>query len=120
MNAKDIIKELKKYYNKKNIEGMKRFGISGKNILGGPNLPTLRKMAKQIGENHTLASELWNSEIHEARILAGMIDDPESVTEKQIDSWVKEFDSWDLCDQTCMNLFDSTPFAEKKSHPMGY
>lgn len=27
---------------------------------------------------------------------------------------VKDFDSWDVCDQVCMNLFDKTPHAWKK------
>jgi len=114
MNSKEIIKELEKYHNQKNIDGMKRFGISGKNMIGGPGIPMLRKMAKSIGKNHQLALDLWASDIHEARILAGMIDDPSLVTEKQVDSWANDFDSWDLCDQVCSNLFDKTPFAQKK------
>jgi len=65
-------------------------------------------------DNHKLAQQLWDSGIHEARILASMIDDSELVTEKQMNSWVKDFDSWDTCDQICMNLFDKTPQAYKK------
>jgi 3-methyladenine DNA glycosylase AlkD len=114
MNSSDIIKELKKHSSKKSIDGMKRFGINGKNMLGGPPIPVIRKMAKSIGKNHKLALKLWTSGIHEARILAGMIDNPKEVTEKQMDFWTANFDSWDLCDQTCMNLFDKTPYAEKK------
>lgn len=110
-----ILKTLKSYANKKNVEGMARFGIKGKNVLGGPNLPTLRKMAKEIGKNHELALHLWNSEIHEARILAGMIAEPKKATERQIESWVKEFDSWDVCDQVCSNFFNKTKFAYTKA-----
>lgn len=120
MTSEDIIKELKTYANPKNIEGMKRFGIGGKNILGGPNIPTLRKMARDIKKVekdrcHDIALELWASEIHEAKILASMIDDPEKVTAKQMDDWIKDFDSWDVCDQVCMNLFDVTDIAYKKA-----
>lgn len=101
---------------------MARFGIGGKNVLGGPNIPTLRKIAKEIKKEakttnlniHSLAQELWDSEIHEARILAGFIDDPTKVSEKQMEAWVKDFDSWDLCDQVCMNLFDKTSFVYQK------
>jgi 3-methyladenine DNA glycosylase AlkD len=71
-------------------------------------------MAKQIGKDHKLAKELWDSEIHEARILAGFIDDPKSVTEDQMDEWADGFDSWDLCDQVCSNLFDKTIYSKKK------
>jgi 3-methyladenine DNA glycosylase AlkD len=113
MNSKEILKILKSHSNKKNVEGMARFGISSKNTLG-VSMPIIRKLGKQIGKDHELAQELWNSKIHEARILASLIDNPKEVTEKQMDSWVKDFDSWDVCDQVCMNLFDRTPFVENK------
>ncbi|MGB9521677.1 MAG: DNA alkylation repair protein, partial [Anaerolineales bacterium] len=31
------------------------------------------------------------------------------------DEWASEFDSWDVCDQVCMNLFDKTPYAYSKA-----
>lgn len=86
-----------------------------KAVAGGVFIPNLRKIAKSIGKNHELAQQLWQSKIHEARILASMIDEPSSVTEKQMDSWVKDFDSWDVCDQVCGNLFDKTIFSYKKA-----
>jgi 3-methyladenine DNA glycosylase AlkD len=111
-----ILKKLKSYANKKNVEGMARFGIRGKNVLGGPQLPVLRKMAKGVGRDHRLALRLWDSEIHEARILAAMVAEPEKATERQLERWVKEFDSWDICDQVCGNFFDKTRFAYKKAN----
>lgn len=114
MEAKELIKELKKYANPKNIEGMRRFGICGGTMLGGPNLPTLRKIAKENGKDHKIALELWASGIHEARILASMIDEPDKVSDGQMEAWVHDFDSWDVCDQICSNLFDKTKFARKK------
>jgi len=66
-------------------------------------------------EKHKLALELWESGIHEARILACMIDEPSLVTEKQMDAWIADFDSWDICDQVCMNLFDKTEFSFDKA-----
>lgn len=110
MNYKSIISQLKSQKNPKNIAGMVKFGINAKNTLG-VNMPTIRKMAKEIGKDHSLALQLWDSEIHEARILAGIIDEPALITEKQMEHWVKDFDSWDVCDQVCMNLFDKTEFA---------
>jgi len=93
---------------------MARFGINPANTLG-ISIPVLRKMAKDIGRNHRLAQDLWASEVHEARLLAGFIDNAAEVTEEQMDSWVKDFDSWDICDQVCSNLFDKTPFAYAKA-----
>ncbi|MBF0503893.1 MAG: DNA alkylation repair protein [Candidatus Omnitrophica bacterium] len=110
MSFQNIIQQLKNQANPRNVEGMARFGINTHNTLG-VSIPVLRQMAKEIGKNHTMALELWDSGIHEARLLAGFIDVPAMVTKKQINSWVKDFDSWDICDQVCSNLFDKTPFA---------
>lgn len=112
MNYSEIIKNLKSQRNPKNIEGMARFGINPKNTLG-ISIYILRPLAKKIGKDHTLAQKLWDSEIHEARILASYIDEPEKVTEKQMEKWVTNFDSWDTCDQV-VDLFEKTPFAYKK------
>jgi 3-methyladenine DNA glycosylase AlkD len=111
---KILIKKLKSLSNSEAVAGMARFGINPKNTYG-VSIPVLRKMANEIGENHVLAQRLWNSDIHEARILAGMIDSPDEVTEKQMERWAKDFDSWDVCDQVCSNLFDRTNFAHKKA-----
>ncbi len=113
MNSSQIIKELKSLANSKNVEGMARFSINPQKALG-INVPVLRKMAKEIGKNHGLALQLWDSEIHEARILAGFIDEPSKVTEKQMEKWVSDFDSWDVCDQVCSSLFDKTSLAWEK------
>lgn len=122
MTAEKIITLLKSQKNPKNIEGMARFGINSKNTLGIP-VPFLRKIAKEIsrtclpaGRSHILAQELWGSGLHEAKLLAGFIDNPKEVTQRQMDAWVSDFDSWDVCDQVCSSLFDKTPFAFEKAH----
>ncbi|MFH1510842.1 MAG: DNA alkylation repair protein [Candidatus Woesearchaeota archaeon] len=114
MEAESIIKRLKSLRNPHNIEGMSRFGINPANTLG-IQIPVLRKLAKELGRDHNLALKLWESGIHEARILAGFVDDPLLVTSRQMDSWASDFDSWDVCDQVCANLFDKTPFAYDKA-----
>lgn len=105
---------MKKHSNPANVEGMARFGINRENTLG-VSIPILRKMAAEIGADHTIAQELWHSGIHEARILASMIDDPSEVSETQMEKWARDFDSWDVCDQCCSNLFDKTRHAHRKA-----
>jgi 3-methyladenine DNA glycosylase AlkD len=109
-----VISSLKSQSNPKNVEGMKRFGISTKNTLG-ISVVALRGMAKGIGKDHDLAGRLWSSGIHEARILAPMIEEVGKVTAKQMDKWTGDFDSWDICDQCCGNLFDKTAYAYEKA-----
>ncbi len=114
MQRKEVLEKLKALSNPKAVEGMARFGINPENTYG-VSIPNLRKMAKEIGVHHALAQQLWASGIHEARILASMVDDPEMVTEEQIERWVNDFDSWDVCDQCCMNLLEKTKFAYQKA-----
>jgi 3-methyladenine DNA glycosylase AlkD len=108
-----ILKKLKSRGSRKNIEGMARFGISSEGRLG-VSMPEIRRIAKETGENHELAVRLWNSGIAEARIVASIIADPGRMTAAEMDRWASEFDSWDVCDQVCMNLFERTPFARQK------
>ena len=113
ITAQAVLDELHKLSRPEQLAGMKRFGMTIDRRLG-ISIPQLRKMAKQIGKNHRLAMELWHSGITEAMIVAAMIDNPEEVTSEQMDDWVVEFNSWDVCDQVCMNLLDKTPLAWKK------
>jgi len=111
----EIITILRSLGNKRNIEGMARYGIVSKaEILGVPK-PKLRELAKRIGKNHELAIKLWETGIHEARILASMIADPAKVDEELMEKWVADIDNWDLCDQCVMNLFWRTRYAYKKA-----
>lgn len=95
-------------------EGMARFGIRVDNAFG-VSIYELRKIAKELGTDHELALGLWETGNHEARILAGMIDDPALVTEMQMERWARDFNSWDMCDQVCSNLFDRTKYGYKKA-----
>jgi 3-methyladenine DNA glycosylase AlkD len=109
-----VVAKLKSLKNQRNIKGMARFGITGNNLLG-ISIPVLRQLAKQIGKDHQLSLKIWDSGFHEAQILASFIGDPAQVTNAQMEKWVKAFDSWDVCDQCCGNLFDRTDMAYSKA-----
>jgi 3-methyladenine DNA glycosylase AlkD len=114
MDYDELIKRLKSMENPANVKGMARFGISTKDTLG-ISMVSIRQIAKEIRKDHPLALKLWDSGIHEARILAALIADPQKVTPEMMNRWVKDFDSWDVCDQCCFNLFDKTPYAYSKA-----
>lgn len=114
MQYREILRNLQALSNPGNVAGMARFGINPRHTYG-ISIPHLRSMAKQIGADHRVAEQLWASGIHEARILASMVERPEFVSEAQMESWVRDFDSWDICDQCCMNLFRKTKFAHRKA-----
>ncbi len=113
MQYEDIVKRLKSLSDPEAVKGMARFGINTENTYG-VSIPNLRRIAKEAGKDHALAKELWASGIHEAKILASMMDEPQLVTEEQMEVWVKDFNSWDVCDQVCMNLFDKVPLSWQK------
>ncbi|HVH14820.1 MAG TPA: DNA alkylation repair protein [Candidatus Angelobacter sp.] len=113
--AEDVLGEIRRRGNPKTLSGISRFGIETSRAFG-VSVPQLRDLAKKTGRSHELAQHLWKTGIHEARILASMIDDPAEVTEDQMEKWAKEFDSWDVVDGSCGNLFDKTPFAVRKAH----
>lgn len=94
---------------------MTRYGIKTAHAFGVP-VPQVRAISKKIGCDHSIAKRLWATGVHEARLLAGMIDNPLDVDEEQMEKWASEFDSWDVVDQTCGNLFDKTEFAIRKAH----
>lgn len=109
-----LLAELRAQGSPANIAGMARYGISTEGTLGVP-MTVLRRMAKEVGRDHAVAGQLWRSGIHEARILATIVEDPALVTSRQMDRWAGDFDSWDVCDQACQNLFRDLPLAFEKA-----
>ena len=109
----EVMEQLKSKAKIDQLQGMARFAIVGDQRLG-VSVPDMRKIAKDIGKDHQLALDLWETGVPEGMIVAGMIAEPEKLTEQQMEHWVVDINSWDICDQVCMNLFEKTPLAEKK------
>jgi 3-methyladenine DNA glycosylase AlkD len=112
--SEELLAALRAHANPVNVAGMARYGISSTGTLGVP-MPVLRSLAKHVGKDHKLAEALWKSGIHEARILASLVDESSKVTARQMHAWAHDFDSWDVCDQACQNLFRYTPMAFAKA-----
>ena len=114
-NPSAILRRLRGLARPRARRDMERFGIFVDNALGGISTPKMKKLARQIGKNHKLAQALWKSGIHEARHIAAMIDEPAKVTERQMESWAGDFDSWDIVDGCCLYLFRKTSYAHRKA-----
>ncbi len=119
--SSEILTHLRSLANPTNVAGMARYAISTDGTLG-ISIYTLRDIAREVtravkepAERHALAAELWASAIHEARILASIVDDPTLVDEAQMEAWVVKFDSWDVVDQVCDNLFAQSPLGYAKA-----
>lgn len=83
--------------------------------LLGIRAPVLRAIAQGYRRNHELALHLWETGVHEARILATLVDDPHAVRRSQMERWVRDCDNWAVTDACCCVLFDRTPFAIEKA-----
>ncbi len=113
MTLSEVLKTLESKHDPAAVRGMARFGITAAKAYGW-STPALKKLAREIGKDHDLAARLWSTGSLEARALAGLIGEKEKVSERQMDDWANDFDSWAVCDGACLNLFRYTPFAYKK------
>jgi len=112
-SVKDVLDKLQSKAQPEQLKGMAKYGMTVEQRLG-VSVPDMRKLAKEIGRDHKLALDLWRTGIAEARIVAAMVGDPDKLTEEQMENWVKGINSWDVCDQVCMNLFEKNQLAWKK------
>ncbi len=118
--ADHLLAELRAAGSPANVAGQRRFGIRPRTEQLGCPIPLLRALAKPHRRDHALALELWSRPIHEARLLAAFIADPQQVTPQLMDTWAADFDSWDLCDQVCLTVFRRTPHAFAKVRAWAY
>ncbi|MGY1605254.1 DNA alkylation repair protein [Geodermatophilus sp. SYSU D00815] len=109
-DAAEVLDRLRELADPSRLDGMARYGIGGAHTLG-VTVTELRALAEELGRSHELAAGLWPSGVHEARILAGLVEERDRVDAAQLDAWAADLDSWDVCDQFCQNLVRHTPFA---------
>ena len=115
MDYDHVLADLKAHSRPGAVENAALMGIKPKTTYYGVPIRRLRRLAKEIGQNHLMAEALWVSNIHDARILASMVANPRLMTARQMDLWAASFDSWDLCDQCCGNLFRNSKSAYSKA-----
>ena len=112
--VRDILAWLERRGSKRNIAGMARYGIVAQHVLG-VSMTAIKQLAKRLGRDHELALALWDTGVHEARMLTAFVDEPRQVTPAQMDRWVQDFDNWAICDGLCFHLFDKTVHAWAKA-----
>jgi 3-methyladenine DNA glycosylase AlkD len=113
-DTEEVLARLRMLADPARVTGMARYGVGGSTALG-VTVAELRALAKELGHSHELAAGLWASGVHEARILASLVEEPDAVDADQLDAWAGEFESWDLCDQVCQNVVRHTPLAWTKA-----
>lgn len=81
----------------------------------GVSILDLRELAKQYEANHLLALKLWNKQWRETMILATLLDNPDEVSEEQMDFWTKSFENTEIAEQASSNLWVKSKFAFVKA-----
>jgi 3-methyladenine DNA glycosylase AlkD len=114
--AAAIVAGLRAHCSPHDIEGQRRFGITPKSEQFGLPVPLLRSIAREHRRDHALALALWDTAVHDARLIAALADDPKQVTRGQMEAWARDFDTWAIVDGVCCTLFNRTPFAEEKAY----
>jgi 3-methyladenine DNA glycosylase AlkD len=111
----DVLRELRRSSSKQYRADMAaRYGIVTRAEVYGTPVGKLRVLAKRIGYDHGLAQRLWRTGVHDARMLATMVDDPALVTPAQMERWASDFDNWGIVDTACFHYWDRTPHAFKQ------
>ncbi|MCX6144716.1 MAG: DNA alkylation repair protein [Ignavibacteriales bacterium] len=110
MHFSEVIAELHSMADPAAVRGLSRFGLPTENALG-ISAPNLRALAKRIGRDQGLSLKLWATGVHEARVLAALVGEPDQVSKRQMARWARDFDSWGVCDACCAVLFVYTPHA---------
>jgi 3-methyladenine DNA glycosylase AlkD len=106
----DALALLQQHARPEALDGMARFGIDVQGRLGIA-VPELRRIGRRLGRDHALAQALWDTGVPDAQLLAGMVAEPQRLTARQMDAWVKTIRSWDVCDGACLNAFVGAPAA---------
>jgi 3-methyladenine DNA glycosylase AlkD len=112
MDAATAVAELRSRADPSRKPGMSRVGIDVSRALG-VSIPDVRAVAKRCGTDHEVALELWRTGIHEARILATLVADRQRLSDEQMESWVGDLSSWDVCDFAA-DLFSAAPRGTEK------
>ena len=113
--AAELVAFLRSLRSERDIAGMRRFGITPTGDHLGISVTRLREIGRAHRRDHALALELWATGIHEARVLASVIDDPRQITSRQMEDWVRGCDNWAVTDAMAF-IFDRTEMAATKAH----
>lgn len=97
------VKEYLESHSSKSVrESLIRMGVQEEYVLGVPT-NEIRKFAKRIGVNDKLAYELWQSGIHEYRLLATLLFS-KSHPKEDIYDIMNDVNNWALCDHICKSF----------------
>ena len=77
----------------------------------GVELPRLKQMAEEFGQDADVASQLWREDVRESKILACMMMPTEVFGADLCDLWVSQMPNAEIAEMASLLLFSRLPYA---------
>jgi 3-methyladenine DNA glycosylase AlkD len=100
----NILEELNKLAYEKRKDMYLKQGIK-ENIIG-VNLGDLRKIANKIKMDHSLALQLWETDVYEARVIASKLLDPTRLSLSDLERLITSTQSGPVIDELSFQIFE--------------
>ena len=91
-----VLDELRRLGTEQNSAASRQQGVAGESL--GVSSTELGRLRKRIKRDHALALGLWDTGVHDARVLATMIADPAELADRTVDAWVRDLNNGLLAD----------------------
>jgi len=108
-----VLFDLRRLHDPQMVDMWARMGHPAKKFYGVDPMK-LQKISEKHKGDRTLAMGLWKTGIHDARVLAAMIENPLDVTEHQVETWLRQADFWDITDKIATEILPYTDFGAGK------
>jgi 3-methyladenine DNA glycosylase AlkD len=108
----DVLQQLESLGKEQARKIYRRHGVGDNQY--GVSYADLGKLKKRIKTDHALALTLWASGIHDARVLATMIADPQQADSAMLDAWARDLDNYVITD-AFSTYVAATPFAQQQA-----
>lgn len=115
MTAADMLDKVRELTNTKHADIFRTTSGSPDEAYA-VGLTKLKGIAREAKRSHERALELWNSGIHEGKLLATLTEEYKKVPSKQLDQQVKEIYTFDLADYFANHVVAKTDFLLEKAN----
>jgi len=115
VTANDILKRVSELSNPKHARTLNGVGKNSDKVYA-VGLTKLRAIAREAKRDHERALALWDSGVHEGKLLATLTEEPKKVTQRQLNKQVKQIRSFELADYFAKNVVAKTPFLLERAN----
>lgn len=112
MTIQEVKQSFRFYMNGVAAQSMREKGLSYK-LIWGISFQHLQEMASEIGEDSSLACQLWKEDIRECKILATLIMPKAEMTKELAEEWLDTLTTQEMAEWLAFNLLRHLSFAKE-------